>query len=277
MQFSEGVAAERHYFGAALEDPETCQLVLEIIFGQKLPEVKVHAEHNVIISSDFHSVRFDIYATDELKVSYDLEAQNADEGNLPKRGRYYQAELDVASLKPGMKFNDLKPSYIIFICTFDPFGKDSYRYVFTQYCKEKDMELRDETYKIFLNTKGKNEDEVPSELVHFLKYMEKSTNEYVAEIKDDLITKLHDKITRLKKWRKLEERYMTGEEWAQQRERIAKREGRTELIEKFLEELGAVPEELMQKIAKERDLDVLGKWTKIAAKATSIEDFISKM
>ena len=32
-------------FAAAMEDPETCQIVLEIILGTKLPKVNVHTEH----------------------------------------------------------------------------------------------------------------------------------------------------------------------------------------------------------------------------------------
>ena len=43
-------------FAAALEQPKICQLVLEIILGQKAPGVKVHAEHSVLVSSDFARV-----------------------------------------------------------------------------------------------------------------------------------------------------------------------------------------------------------------------------
>lgn len=172
VEVRESVAAERHYFLAALADPEICQLVFEIILGRKIPKVTVHAEHSVIISSDFKSVRLDIYATDELQVNYNMEAQNANEENLPKRARYYQAEMDVSLLTPGMDFNDLKPSYVIFICTFDPFGQERYRYTFSRRCAERNLELNDETYQMFLSTKGKNADEVPIELVQFLKYRE---------------------------------------------------------------------------------------------------------
>ena len=137
-------------FAAALEDSETCRLVLEIILGVKLPAVKVHAEHSILVSSEVRSVRLDIYANDELEVNYNVEAQNQNEGNLPKRSRYHQAEMDVSLLKPGQDFNDLKPSYVIFICTFDPFGRKLYRYTFEERCLEQDFPLGDETKKIFL-------------------------------------------------------------------------------------------------------------------------------
>ena len=52
-------------------------------------------------------------------MSYNVEAQNEDERNLAKRSRFHQAEMDVKALKPGEKFEDLRPAYVIFICTFD--------------------------------------------------------------------------------------------------------------------------------------------------------------
>lgn len=64
---------------------------------------------------------------------------------------------NVTSLKPGEDYNDLKPNYVIFICTFDPFGKKLYRYTYENYCRETNLPLEDGTTKIFLNTKGKNQ------------------------------------------------------------------------------------------------------------------------
>ena len=45
----------------------------------------------------------------------------------------------------------------------------------------------------------------------------------------------------------------------------------------FLEDLSVVPEELREKIESEKDLSVLKRWLKLAAKADSIEQFISEM
>lgn len=260
-------------FAAALEDPEICQLVLEIILGSKVPKVKVHAEHSILISSEFRSVRLDIYASDELQVNYNVEAQNENEGNLAKRSRYHQAEMDVSSLKPGDDFNDLKPGYVIFICTFDPFGEGLYRYTFEERCLERNIKLGDETRKIFLNTKGKNEKEVPKELIHFLKYVENSTDDYVSGIKDDSIERLHEKVTALKRWRGLEAKYMTFEELLKRRES----KGIAEAVLTLLEVYGTVPEDVRERILSERHLEVLKDWTKLAAQVDSVEEFVSKM
>lgn len=272
-------------FAAALEDPETCRLVLEIVLGGKVPPVNVHAEHSILVSSEFRSVRLDIYAKDELEVNYNVESQNKNEGNLPKRSRYYQAEMDVSSLKPGEDFHELKPSYIIFICTFDPFGRKLYRYTFEERCLERDFPLGDETKKIFLSTKGQNKDEVPQELIHFLEYMEESTDEYVATVEEEAINKLHARVTELKKQRELEARYMTVEELLKSREKEGRAEGRAEgLVEgraeailELLEETGTVPEALREKILAEKDVELLKKWNRLAAKAATIVEFAENM
>ncbi len=292
-------------FSAALEDPETCQLVLEIILGIRLPKVKAHAERSILVSSDFRSIRLDIYASDEMQVSYNVEAQNDDRKNLAKRSRYHQAEMDVSSLKPGDDFNDLKPGYVIFICTFDPFGQGLYRYTFEERCLECDMSLGDDTRKIFLNTRGRNEEDVPKELVHFLKYMEQSTDEYVSELTEESIIKLHEKVTELKKWRRLEAGYMTLEEWLndqlearleeeleaqvaascekasreamQEGRQEGRQEGNREAVFELLEEYGVIPEHIREAVVAQKDLEVLKRWLKLAARAGSMEQFEKEM
>ncbi len=152
-------------FGAALQDEEICRLILEILLGELVGRVKVRAEETLMFSSDYRSLRLDIYAGDEMQVGYNLEMQNEDEHNLPKRSRFHQAEMDATSLKPGESFSQLKPSYVIFICTFDPFSQGLYRYTFENQCLERDFPLGDGTKKIFLNTRGRDVADVPELLV----------------------------------------------------------------------------------------------------------------
>ena len=135
-KFEELDLCDPFLFAAALEDEVICRLILEMILGRPIAKIRVHAEHTILYSSDFRSVRLDIYASDEVQVEYDIEMQNEDEHNLPKRSRYYQGEMDITSLKPGEDFKSLRPCFIIFICTFDPFGKGLYRYTFENKCLE---------------------------------------------------------------------------------------------------------------------------------------------
>lgn len=251
-------------FTAAMEDEETCQIVLETILGKKIGRVKVDVEHTILYSSDIHSIRLDVYAGDTAQVDYDIEMQNDDKEDLARRSRYYQGQMDIARLKPGQDYHDLQPNYVIFICTFDPFGRGLYRYTYEMCCKETGEPLQDGICRIFLSTKGKNKGEVPEELVHFLGYVEQSTDSYVKEHEDESLNRLHEKISKLKKNRGLEGRYMTVEELLKKRERQGLEQGQErmgqlcQLMRKDgrLEEFGDATEkpELLEKLFTEYGL-----------------------
>lgn len=50
-------------------------------------------------------------------------------------------------------------SYVIFICTFDPFGEGRHIYTFCNTCQENtSLTLNDDAVKIVLNTKGTIDD-----------------------------------------------------------------------------------------------------------------------
>lgn len=286
-----------YLFAAALQDEEICRNVLEIALDRKNTAVRSHAEHTLFLDSDFKSVRFDVYALDAEEVSYDVEMQNDFGRDLPRRCRYYQAELDVSSLKPGENYKELKPSYIIFICAFDPFGKGRYQYVFEEYCKEAGLALGDGTQKIFFNTNGTDSENITPQLLHLFEYLKQSTEEVVNMHNDEEIQLIHRRVEYLKRDLKLEAGYMTMEEYIHsEAERRAKEMAETlakpmaesmaeslaaskiaQNIVTLLAELGSVPEELRECIAAEKREDTLAAWLKLAARADSIEEFQSKM
>lgn len=231
--FQELTLSNTFLFSAALSIPEICKLILQVILGYPITTLTVHAEHSILYSSDFRSVRLDIYASDELHVNYDLEMQNKNYHNLPQRSRYYQAEMDISSLKPGEDYNNLKPSFVIFICTFDPFERGLYQYTFEPRCLESDFPLQDGTKRIFLNTKGHNPESVSQTLIHFLKYVENGTDEYVSESCDATLNELHSRIAKLKENRALEVRYMQMEELFLEREHDGEARGEAREQERY--------------------------------------------
>ena len=212
-------------FAAAAENEETSQLLLETLLGIKISGVKVSVEHSLLYSSNFRSVRLDVYVSDTVEVHYNMEMENSERTSLPQRSRYHQAEMDVTALKPGENFAELKPVYVVFICTFDPFGRGRYRYTFTNRCEEEDFPLGDGATRVFLSTKGTNESEVPKELVNLLHYVENSTDAYVSEVDDPTVRKLHERIRELKRSREWEARYMQFEELLRDREREGRKRG----------------------------------------------------
>ncbi len=220
-------------FAAAMEDEETCKLFIETILGEQLGNITVKSERMIMYNSDFRCVRLDVFASEEER-DVNVEMQNENEYNLPKRSRYHQAEMDLSSLKPGQDFNDLRPIVIIFVCTFDPFKKGLYRYTYETICRETGEPLGDEVKKIFISTKGKNKEQVSESLINLLNYVVNSTDNYVSTISDDNVEKLHNRVKALKKNRQLEEKYMTYEEMMKVEYSKGERQGKEEGANRML-------------------------------------------
>lgn len=86
-----------------------------------------------------------------------------------------------------------------------------------------ELDLNNE--KIFLSTKGTNDSDVAPELVHFLKYVENTTDEFVEKANDPVIKRIHDKVTELKKSREWEAKYMKFEELLLDKEQEGREDG----------------------------------------------------
>ncbi len=229
-------------FASTMEDEELCRETLETLLGRKIGKVTVHAEHTLFYRPDLRSVRLDVYATDEAGEEFDVEMQCGDKAKLPKRSRLYQAEMDVSALKRGSDFEELNPSYVIFICNFDPFDKGLYRYTFENRCVEADFPLGDEAVKIFFNLRGKNPESISPELKELFDYMKDSSEKCANQSEAELVKKLNKKVKFLKEDRDWRSRYMTvgdlikdAEETARKEERQTERTRLATLISKITE------------------------------------------
>ena len=186
-------------FAVTMADPEICRSVLECILGFPIREVNVRTEDSISVHPGFHGVRLDVRASDEHGICYNVEMQNQNKRNLPKRSRFYQGEMDVFTLLRGRDFNWLPCTFVIFICTFDPFHRGKYRYTYTYRCMEDDAGLCDDTVHIFLNTRGKNAADEPQQLVHFLQFVENTSEDFARQTGDPFLLRLSRKINEIKK------------------------------------------------------------------------------
>ena len=79
----------------------------------------------------------------------------------------------------------------------------------------------------------------------------------------------------------MEERFMILEEMLKDERAEGREEGKIEerinTLFEFLQELGTISDELRCKILKEQDAEVIRTWIKLAAKSTTIEEFMSKI
>ena len=146
-------------FRWVMEREENCLAILRVI----LPELKITAvkrrenEHpvNYLAFDDERGVRFDAIIEDGQERFYDVEMQVANQPRLGKRVRYYQAQIDQETLKKGEDYDDLRESYVIFFCAFDPCGQDRRLYQF-HYYEDTDRQLRLPTnsHVILINALG---------------------------------------------------------------------------------------------------------------------------
>ena len=101
------------------------------------------------------------------------------------------------------------------------------------------------------------------------------------DFEDDYVSQLQSSVKSIKVNREMGARHMIFQEMlADEREegRIeGKLSARIEDILEFLESLGTVSQELKVRIQKEKDMETLKRWNKLAAKVESINEFQEKM
>ena len=182
-------------FGAVMRDPRLCKPLLELVLDIKIRKIE-YPELQKSLNERYgsKSIRLDVYVEDEAGTVYDVEIQTEAKKGLPKRTRYYQGVIDLHILEKGEDYTALRKSFVIFICTYDPFGKDRCVYTFENRCREDlSIALGDEATKIILNTKG-SVGEISDELRDLLRYMDgfapdsaytKELDQAVAEVRTD--------------------------------------------------------------------------------------------
>ena len=271
-------------FGKVTEDPQICREIVSILMRSDVGELS-HPEQEKYLKAiaDGKFIRLDILAEDQAESLYDVEMQNKSHDKekqleLPKRSRYYQSMLDVAYLKEASNYRNLKNVYVIFICTFDPFGEGKYCYTFRNACREADgLELKDGTQKIFFNTTAEMMD-APEELTNLLRYIQ------TGKVSDAVTERIERGVAKARENAEWRVEYMKSYVYLQDAKYEGMLEGklegrqedRTEAILELLNEIGPVPQELSDAIMSECNMDVLKKWHKISAKAQSIDEFIEK-
>ena len=160
--------------------PELCRELAELATGREIDRiVEVEQQKSIKESIDGKGVRFDVVFRDDLSRIYDIEMQTSSAGDLPRRARYYQSMADLETLRKGEEYSSLKDTYVIFICTFDPFGKGRAKYIAKTYIKgHSSIPYDDGVEKIFLNTEYRTMN-VSGGLRHLLDYIRTGTTSNV--------------------------------------------------------------------------------------------------
>ena len=191
-------------FCKIMQDKELlAELVRMILPEVRFDDLEITAQKSIEIGMDIHGVRFDIYVKSKDGTVIEIEMQVLNQGNLPRRLRFYGSMADSDMLDKGVVYSKLKDSYIIAICPFDFYNKGLHKYTFTNRCHEVDnLEMGDGTTKIVLNATG-TADDVDGSLKEFLDYVagRPFDNEYVKKLETAV-----RKARQNKEWRR---EYMT--------------------------------------------------------------------
>jgi len=143
-------------FSKMMRNKAICKGLVETLLGFDIDRIEYPEEQKSIdIAMDAKSVRLDVYVKDDKDTVYNIEMQTSPQSYLPKRSRYYQGMIDLNLIEKGELYDKLNTSYVIFICTFDPFNKGRHVYHFENRCiDDPTLDLGDETHKCFFNTRG---------------------------------------------------------------------------------------------------------------------------
>lgn len=210
-------------FGKVMSNPKYVKPFLEAILKIKIRKVVYpEAQKSIHLSAGSKGIRLDVYVEDDKNTVFNLEMQTSFRRDLPKRMRYYQGMIDLNILNKGESYSKLKKSYVIFICTFDPFGEGRHIYTFCNTCQENtSLTLNDDAVKIILNTKG-TLDDVSPEMKRILDYLEgKGVSDAFTQDLENAVQSVRQN----EDWRR---DYMTLQQEYQERFQEGKEEGRIE-------------------------------------------------
>ena len=254
-----------YMFDIATMDLETCKSIIELSLNIRIQEIQWKENQKVIHNlPGKRGIRLDFYVRDINGTVFNVEMQKQNDGNLPKRTRYYFALLDAPLLEKGERqFDKLPETYIIVICGFDLFKEGRYRYRFRYHCDEDPgLILQNGLTVVFLNTKGRDVTGAEPELIAFLRFVENSTAEEAHLSEDPRIQEMYRKINTLKNSEAVEADYMTAEEYKRRLQEEAEEKGKIrgeiqtqlDMLQVVMRKFGKTADEAMDmlEIAPER-------------------------
>ena len=142
---------------------------------------------------------------------------------------------------------------------------------------------------MFLNTHGKNPEDVPKELVSFLKFVHADLKESQKDFQDDYVRQVQKSVTDIKASREMEERFMLLEELLKDEHRQGVQEGiqkgiqkgelkaTREILEMTLVKFGQITGRFLKTLHEQQDDGIIKSWIQTALTVQSLDEFISKI
>lgn len=272
-----------------LEDVQACQEVCRILLEDNQLVIRSLRTQYFIRNLEKHSVWLDVFVETTENQLILLEIQMYPEKNHFKRVRYYNSSVDVSILEKGVTYENLPDVTMIYITRKDFIGGGSGCYKIPRKLdgKETIISLENGQKEIYYNLECPTGNLVIDELLNYFKdsnpyyrtkhfprlvervnyyKVQREGVEVMCEVVDEIVNEVVDEI-------------VNGivDDVRRESERNGEIKGKTNAVLEVLEEMGKLPQWLIQKIQEETDLAVLSRWIKCAAKANSIQEFETNM
>lgn len=141
------------FFFKLAEDKGFCEELLQVILENKNIKITQNKPQAVLRNIKGRSVTLDLECIDENGVLFDVEVQKQDNDDHQKRVRYNIANIDTAESEKGIKFQELKDIYMVYISKFDMFNKGKTIYHIDRVIRETQETVYNGTHEIYVNTK----------------------------------------------------------------------------------------------------------------------------
>lgn len=216
-------------FRFVMENPILCQRTVSLLLGKQIGRItEQQTQFSIETDGRLKGIRLDLFVeVDGEMVDVEIQTVYLSKKEMGHRLRFYQSELDQMGIRKGQKYKDLKRSIIIFICTYDPFGKGIGRYTFEEVCQEyTDIILDDGIAKIIYNTLGTlpENDKNKTGLEHLFKYING------GEPEDDLCRELDAEVKKQRQDVNKKGVFVMWEQILTERENEAEKKGKIEIL-----------------------------------------------
>ena len=257
------------FAGKVFEDVGACQELCRILLRDEGIVLKSVKTQYVIRNLENHSVELDILAEEISGNLINVELQMYREPAPLKRTRYYLSSIDMSILEKGRPYYELPDVTVVYITKEDFIGGKRGHYDKNMTADgQKTTAFPDNgQYENYFNLEYPTDDAKINEL---LEYLKNSDPFYQTENFPRIVERV--------KYFKVQKEGVTI--MCEIADRIRQEgfiEGKIEDILELLSELGNIPKQLINRISKETNSEVLSKWHKYAAKASSFAEFEAKM
>ena len=261
------------FAGKVFEDVQACQELCRILLqSQKIVLHNVTTQY-VMRNLENHSVELDILAEEDSGNIINIELQMYKEEAPFKRTRYYMSSIDMSILEKGKPYHELPIVTMIYI-TKNDFINDKrgcYQIIRKPDGQEITMSLDNGLRERYFNLEYLTEDPIINELLRYFKHSD-------PLYRTDNFPRIVERV----KFFKIQKEGVNimceiADRIRSEGKAEGKIEGKIDAVLELLEELGRVPQRIVEHIREEDNLNVLSKWLKCAAKVSSIAEFEANM